>query len=72
MASSYIVLRRSASGAYTIEGDPVEADNARQAVRRATEGRDSEERSGAFVAVPARSWQPMTRQVTTVEKDEWA
>jgi hypothetical protein len=41
------------------------AVNAQAAIKSVAEG------AGTFVAVPARSWKPMTRRVEQVTKDVW-
>jgi hypothetical protein len=41
------------------------------AIKAATNGKPAAERTGTFVAVPARSWKPMSRRVENVEKESW-
>jgi hypothetical protein len=41
------------------------------AIKAATNGKPAPERTGTFVAVPARSFKPMTRRVENVEKESW-
>jgi hypothetical protein len=41
------------------------------AIKAATNGKPAAERTGTFVAVPARSWKPMSRRVESVEKESW-
>jgi hypothetical protein len=41
------------------------------AIKAATNGKPAAERTGTFVAVPARSFKPITRVVETREVDQW-
>lgn len=70
MATDYIVLQQVGGGAWKSLGQVVEATNDLQAIKAATTG--SNDKTGTFVAVPARSWRPRTRTVETKEIDRWA
>lgn len=80
--TSYVVLRRvhEGEGARAGDGDRWEtigsttAANDRAAVKAVVDARaeKGESKDGTFVAVPARSFQPRTRAIKTVEKDEWS
>lgn len=62
--TDYIVLARNNDGCW-IEGPAVEAQSAEAAIRAALDGSAS---SKAYVAVPARSWKPLTVKVETVQR----
>jgi acyl-CoA thioesterase FadM len=47
------------------------ASTSQAAIKAATNGKPAAERTGTFVAVPARSWKPMSRRVESVEKESW-
>jgi hypothetical protein len=77
----YIVLeqRKPPHGVSDAEGAKVwfevatlEAANDQQAIRKATEDRNIDERAGTFVAVPARSFKARTRATETVVRDRWS
>jgi hypothetical protein len=42
------------------------AANAQAAIKQVVDG------EGTFVAIPARSWKPLTRKIEAVEKDLWS
>lgn len=52
--------------------DPIDAANPRQAVRKATDGMDADDRSGRFVVIADRSMRVLERKVETQEIDRWA
>lgn len=80
MATEYIILR-----GIPTDGDAPSADQPydwrvigtaegatpQAAIKAATNGKPAAERTGTFVAVPARSWKPMSRRVESVEKESW-
>jgi hypothetical protein len=67
--TSYIVLCQSSGdpdierelGNWTVAGPPVEAVSAEAAIRKAVDG----DKGGTYVAVPIRSWAPVTVTVET-------
>ena len=48
------------------QGKTYSAATAQAAIKEATDG------EGTFIAVPARSWKPMTRKIEKVERDLWS
>ena len=72
--TEYVVLEQRGPGAGDMDLEQltwmevrtVTAPNAQAAVKQATDG------EGTFVAVPARSWKPLTRKVETVQRDVWS
>lgn len=54
--------------AWLAEVKTVTALNAQAAIKAAA-GADGE---GTFIAVPARSWKPLTRKIEKVAKDVWS
>jgi len=59
----YVVLELNESyGSWVDAGNIVAAVNAEAAVRKVAKG------AGSFVAIPTRSWKPLTVKVETVEK----
>lgn len=68
MSTEYKILRRRESaesldgGAPWMEAGTVEASSAREAIRK------SVTESGTVVAVPARSWLPLTVSIETKQK----
>lgn len=70
--TSYVVLERTGASRWDEVGDPVDAHGDKQAIAIATKDRDADARNGAFVAVPARSWNPRIREVQVKEVDRWA
>jgi hypothetical protein len=72
-ATEYVVLKRDrANPAVASDHDRWEevgrstAVNAQAAIKAVTTG------EGTFIAVPARSWKPLTRKIQKVEKDLWS
>lgn len=77
--TAYIVLRHfEAEGSQgrwdRIGADTVAASSAEQAIRATVEGRTANDKSGTYVAIPARSFKPITvkAETTTVLKLESA
>lgn len=77
MATEYVVLQYLAvdpdehSDDWRVIGTASGA-TPQAAIKAATDGKPAAERSGTFVAVPTRSWKPVTRRVQTVERDKWS
>jgi len=68
--TDYVVLRQNGSGWVMVTNDgSVSATGPRQAIKQATAKAD--DRSGTFVAVPARSWKPERRRIDKVEREVW-
>ena len=58
--TEYMVLRLGEQpGSWTTIGD-VEARNSTEAIRRTVSKLAPDDRAGVFVAVPVRSWKPVT------------
>jgi hypothetical protein len=75
-ATSYIVLQHLAVDPDETSDDwrvigTADGATAQAAIKAATNGKPAAERTGTFVAVPARSWKPMSRRVESVEKESW-
>jgi len=67
-ATSYMVLVRTSAGSWA-EAGGFDGLNAQHAIRNAVKtGIDGE----TFIAVPMRSWKPMTRKVEQVTKEIWS
>jgi hypothetical protein len=74
-STEYVVLRR-VPGTTAEQGDPpayqwVEAGratgvNAQAAIKSIAQN------EGTFIAVPTRSWKPLTRKIEKVERDLWS
>lgn len=64
--TEYVVLRQMPEGPIWEEVGTASGMNAQQAIKQVAEG------EGTFIAVPARSWKPLTRKVETVTKDVWS
>lgn len=74
MPREYIVLRETKNGAWLMADDDlgrVVANDDQHAIRKITADQSAEDRSGVFVAVPARSFRVRTRHVETKEIDRW-
>jgi hypothetical protein len=79
MATKYVVLQFIVVGEGDSEGWQRVGDNGetfdgatpQAAIKAATNGKPAAERTGTFVAVPARSWKPISRRVESVEKESW-
>lgn len=69
--TGYVVLQRDSDGAWR-EITTVDGRDDRHAIQAATSDLPSAEKTGTFVAVPARSFKPRTRTVQAVEKDVWS
>jgi hypothetical protein len=75
-ATSYIVMEHLAVDPDETSNDwrvigTAEATTPQAAIKAATNGKPAAERTGTFVAVPARSWKPISRRVESVEKESW-
>jgi hypothetical protein len=75
-ATSYIVLQHLAVDPDETSDDwrvigTADGATAQAAIKAATNGKPAAERTGTFVAVPARSFKPITRVVETREVDQW-
>jgi hypothetical protein len=60
--TNYIILSRTPDGTWKKHGDPVPASSPKRALRLA------EVEEGTWVAVPARSWQPLVVKVERTTK----
>jgi len=63
--TEYLLLEKTKDDAWTVAGKK-EAASARAAIRAALAGENGT--AGTFVAIPARSWQPVTVKVETALK----
>jgi hypothetical protein len=74
MATDYVVLARTGEAKtwHELTDEPVAALGDTQAIQRATDGMTAEEKKGTFVAVPARSFKPRTREIEVKEIDRWS
>lgn len=72
MATEYVVLQQAVDGEWQQVTDGVTASNDQQAIKRATNDLNAEGKAGTFVAVPARSFTPRTREIETKEVDRWS
>lgn len=70
--TQYVVLRQVRPGSFVLVTERVEASNDTAAIRAATTGLKGDEREGAFVAVPARSFRVRSRAIETVEHERWS
>jgi hypothetical protein len=67
--TDYIVFQKNGSDQWSqIAKDPVSAVSAKAAISAMVKTRLVTEKAGEFVAVPARSWQPMKVAVETAFK----
>jgi hypothetical protein len=87
MATEYVILREPTGARHEVAEDGssqrteievgwievarAEGVTPQAAIKAATNGKPAAERTGTFVAVPARSWKPMSRRVESVEKESW-
>lgn len=62
--TAYLVLK-SENGIDWTEGGAVDARSAKDAIRRMLDGGGKELETRSFVAVPVRSWKPVTVKVET-------
>lgn len=56
--TEYLIFEKTKDGFWSETGKSVASSSARAAVRSALSGANGSE--GTFVAIPARSWQPLT------------
>ena len=65
-ATAYVVLRLNTDrGASWVTVKTVNATSAKAAIQQVLDGSDDKDKAGSYVAVPERSWQPVTVKVET-------
>lgn len=66
-ATAYVILRREPDGTWRVDGVQQKARSARQAIRQTIELRAESDvdQAGIYVAIPARSFQPVIAKVET-------
>lgn len=67
----YTVLSQGVGGLWAEVGVAA-ASSSRAAILAVATTAPGEDLVGTFVAVPARSWRPLTRKVETVTKASWS